>query len=69
MPKYIDVDEFIGRYGAYRAEMRITMLSLVDMLREEPPADVIPIEYIRKWHKEHYHTDACPLVDDYKSGG
>jgi hypothetical protein len=61
--KYIEVDEFIRKHGA----SQLNGFDLLKKLKEATCADVIPIWFIRKWHKKHYHSDVCTIVDDWRS--
>ena len=67
MAKYINVDEFIERHA--KTDMAVSMMTLVAMLREEPAADVIPVNYVREWYKDCYGIQYCPLVDDWRKRG
>ena len=49
--------------------MAVSMMTLVAMLREEPAADVIPVNYVREWYKDCYGIQFCPLVDDWRKRG
>lgn len=68
MAKYLDVEKYIDRNKAYPNDHRITFMMLRDSLRNADDADVIPVEYIRKWYKAHYRVDNCTLINDYKRG-
>ena len=66
MRKYICADDFIDKYGAYPASTPTTLKQVCDELKAMPPADVIPVSWIREWFGEHYGTAACALVDDWR---
>lgn len=66
MKKYICVDDYVDRNGAYPASTPTTLKQVCDELKAMPPADVIPISYIEDWFWEHYGTAACALVDDWR---
>lgn len=31
-----------------------------------PDTDVIPVDWIKSWHKKHYKTDVAPMLSDWK---
>ena len=67
MKKYICVDDYIDRNGAYPASTSTTLKQVCDDLKSMPAADVIPVSYIEDWFKQHYHTSAPALVADWRA--
>ena len=47
----------------------ISLLTVLSDLEKGnvPETDVIPTDFVRKWFKEHYHTNANGLINDYKN--
>lgn len=61
--KYIEVDEFVRRHGT----SQLNGFDLIEKLKEAPCADVIPVWFVEKWHRQHYHSDVCAIVDDWRN--
>lgn len=66
MAKYLDVKNYLERFSAYPDDSKVTFMMLRDSLNKADEADVIPVSFVKKWFREHYHTDSCALADDYK---
>ena len=66
MKKYICVDDYIDRNGAYLASTPTTLKQVCEDLKSMPSADVIPISYIEDWFRRHYGTTESALVLDWR---
>lgn len=64
--KYICVEDYIDRFRAYPTETKTTLGQVFKSMGNEEPADVIPVEWVENWFKEHYHTDASGLISDWR---
>ena len=64
--KYIDVDDFIEKYGAFPASTTITLNDMALALKAQPPAPVIPISFVEEWFSKHYGTTKSALLLDWE---
>lgn len=49
MKKYICVDDYIDRNGAYPASTSTTLKQVCDELKSMPDADVIHVDWLKSW--------------------
>ena len=45
----------------------MTGVTVRAVLENVPFEDVIPTAFVKEWYQKHYHTDACPIVEDWKN--
>ena len=67
MKKYICVEDYIDRNGAYLVSTPTTLKQVCEDLKAMPPADVIPISYIEDWFRRRYHTSEPALIADWRA--
>ena len=53
MDKYICVNDYIDRNGAYPANTATTLKQVCDELKSMTDADVIPVNWLREWFNEN----------------
>jgi hypothetical protein len=53
--KYVEIDRFIAE------NEHLPVNELLNKLKEEPGANVIPVEFIDIWFREHYRTCVNPI--------
>ena len=53
--KYVDIDRFIAE------NENLPVNELLNKLKEEPGANVVPMEFVDIWFREHYRTCVNPI--------
>ena len=70
MRKYICVDDYIDRNGAYPANTNTTLKQVCDDLKSMPESDVIPVDWLREWFdkaKKVTFTELLFAWSDYRN--